>query len=632
MIKYKKYKKWLVGIAILLVALLWFFSGNGETNFYTAKVTEGNVDQIVYVTGTVESDLIVNLKFKQLGTVESIYVKQGDRVEMGDKLMELDNSKLEISANRAKATLDIAKADLSLEYAGPKRQEIEISQTKIDEAKVNLENSKQKLKNTKLINEEESKSANLEIQNAEIALSKAQKNHDNTLSSGETDVDISNQALENAYDESKTDVVDSLDLMQSLFFDVKNFLGSDKQFEYEEILSKNASLQERMDVKNSYVYLKRYYDEANQNYNAIKISWGEEGEKIESLLDLVNNSLLEAKTVVDILYGVVSDADPYLSLTQTALDSLSTTYSAKQDLLSASINLIQISKQEIANSKLGLTSTGLSSDSGVDTAFAQLEDAKNNLEIAMSALEELRIQNEIEISEIEMEISVYDVRLKQKMAEHNKLVASPRGVDVASLVARIARDQADYDRALKELSDSILVAPVDGFIAKVNLDAGENVSDVIEDAITLMADKLSITTNISETDIAKVAVGDSVGITFDAFPSDVIFDGKIITIDPAETVVQGVIYYEAKIDFNPNGKDIKSGMTANCEVMTDSVEGVLIVPAQALNYENNEVFVFVVENDQKIRKVVKIGLEGDEFVEVIDGLSDGDEVLIYESN
>ena len=630
-----KHKKWIFIILIVVFGFNWWLRGDEEIRFYTDEVVKSDVNQIVYVTGTVESDVVVNLKFKQLGTVESVYVKEGDRVEENDYLIELDNDKLEINANRAKANLGIARAELNLEYAGPKSQEVEIFKTKIKEAEVNLENAKRKLKNAKLVNKEEIKTAELEVDNAQIDLDKARKNRDNTESSGETDVDISNQALEDAYDDSKADIIDALDMVQEVLFLIDDFLGIDSpmdEADYSEILKDTASLQEKVDLQNSYVYSGNFYDDASDAYSSIKLSWDDENNKIEKVLDLMEDSLLEAKEAIDILYKIVEEADTYGSVTQADLNTLATTYSTKQGLLSTSIKAIKGVKQEIVNAKLGLTSTDLSSTSGFDIALAQFENAENDLKITKSALEELKIEHEIEISDLEMDITIFEVKLQKELAEYNELIAAPRSVDVASLIARIARDQADYEHTLDELNDSILKSPAGGIVTKVNLDVGENVSDVIEDAVTIMTDKLRITTNISETDISKVKVGNLVDITFDAFPSDKLFTGKVVSIDPAETIVQGVVYYEAKVDFDPDGENIKSGMTANFEIMTASVDSAIAISPQALNYEDKEVFVFVIEEGEKIKRVLKTGLEGDEMIEILDGLNEGEKVLIYENN
>lgn len=629
----RSYKKWLIPAVITIAGLTWVLLPDEELRLYTDTAIRTNIDQIVYVTGTVESDLVVDLKFKQSGTVETIYVNEGDEVKEGDKLMELDNDKLVINVNRAKANLDIARADLNLEYAGPTDEQVEISNADIKEAEVNLENGKQKLENTKLINEEELKTAELEIDNAEIALDEAENNYENALSTGETDEDISDQALADAYSDAKADIIDAIDEVSDALFLADDFLGIDDSLgeaDYEEVLSETSSLSERTSAENAYKSGQDSENEASDVYDDIKSNWDNKGEDIEIILDLVEEALLESKSVIDFLYDVVNEADPYGTVSQSDLDSLASSYALKQSSLTLDLNAIQGIQQEIENAKLGLTSTGLSITSEVDMAYAQLADAENDLAIKESALETLLLENQIEISELEMDITVLEVKLEQEQAEHQDLIAEPRSVDVAALYARVTRAQADYEEAIEELNDTILLAPADGIVSEINLEEGENVSELSENIVRLMANSLGITTNISESDISKVNEGNTVELTFDAFASDNVFEGQIVSINPAETVVQGVIYFEAKISFDPKGEDVKSGMTANLEVLTASVEDAIAVTPQALNYEDDEIFVFVIEGEERIRKTIKIGLKGDDRVEVLEGLNEGDEVLIYE--
>lgn len=631
----KKHKKLsIAGFAVILLLLLTLGSDE-ETSFYTEDVTVSDVDQIVYLTGTVESDLVVDLQFKQSGTVEEVYVQEGDVVKEGDYLIELDNDELEINVARAKANLDIATAELNLEYAGPESQDISIYLADIREAEVNLSNAMQKLENTRLMNENQVISAELDIENAEIDLESAQNNYANVLESGENDGEISDQAIADAYEDARADVLDALDVVNESLFLADEFLGIDEsrtEDDYENVEEETISSTEQVTLNNTYHRASDLHDEAYDAYKSIQFDWEDEAEEVDDILDSTESALLEANSFMTTLYQIAEDADPYGTVTQTDLDSLSVSYAAQKDLITAAINSIQSVQQDITNAQLGLTSSDLSSDSELNTAYSAMLDAENDLEIAQNALTELELANEIEISELEMDILVYEVKLEQEQADYAKLVASPRSVDVAALEAKVEREQADYDQALNELEDSILKAPADGVITRVNFTEGENISALTQDAATLIADKLRITTNISETDITKLEVGNTVDITFDAFPSDRNFEGTVVSIDPAETIVQGVIYYEAKIDFDPEGENVKSGMTANLEVLTGSAVGALAVPPQALNYEDGEIFVFVIEGQEKIRKTVKVGLEGDDLVEILEGLLAGEKVLIYETS
>ncbi|MBU1151755.1 hypothetical protein KJ632_02915, partial [Patescibacteria group bacterium] len=130
--------------------------------------------------------------------------------------------------------------------------------------------------------------------------------------------------------------------------------------------------------------------------------------------------------------------------------------------------------------------------------------------------------------------------------------------------------------------------------------------------------------------------------TLDAFPLDVIFNGHVLSVNPAETVINGVIYYEAIIllDEPAEGdplyeqyKQIKSGMTANLDILSAQAMGVLTIPPQALHYEGVETFVFVpgqAEGNGREKRIVKTGLEGEDLIEILSGLEEGQEIVLYE--
>jgi multidrug efflux pump subunit AcrA (membrane-fusion protein) len=629
----KNKKKYIVGILAAALLAYIFLSPDQEIRFYTEQAVISDVNQIVYVTGTVESDKVVDLRFQQSGKIEKLIITEGQKVEKDDTIATLENETLEISTQRALAALNMAKADLNLEYAGPTDPEIEISKIKITETEINLENSKKKLKNTKLSNQEKIKKAELEIDNVQIALANAETSYKNTITTGGITEDLASQELEDAYEDAKAEVIEANDLVRETLYLADDFLGIDdaaEEADYQNLLQK-APLEDEINSNNSYKYAWDKLEETETAFNEIKNTWEEQDTKIEEVLIKAEDAVIEIKDLMDTLYRILEEADQYGTVTQSDINSLASSFNSQKSSLTTILDSIQGTQQKIRSEKLELTSTGISTETDSDTALATLEDTENELEIVQSSLGQLIIQNQIEENELAMTIDVNEIKVDKAFAEHDKLIAGPRNVDIAALQAKVSREQADYNQALKELNDTTLTAPASGIITKINFEVGENITTQ-DDAVTMMADKLQITTNISETDITKVEIQDKVDITFDAFPADKIFEGEIVSIDPAETVVQGVIYYEAKIIFDPQGLDVKSGMTANLDILTESKQDVLTIPPQAINYEDNKIFVFIIQDNEKVRREIKTGLEGENQVEVLEGILEGDKVLIYENS
>ena len=88
--------------------------------------------------------------------------------------------------------------------------------------------------------------------------------------------------------------------------------------------------------------------------------------------------------------------------------------------------------------------------------------------------------------------------------------------------------------------------------------------------VSLIADNsLEVDADVPEIDIGKISTGDTVSMTLDAFPGET-FTGKVFYIDPAETILSGVVDYLVKVSFDKNDPRVKSGLTANLDITTET--------------------------------------------------------------
>jgi multidrug efflux pump subunit AcrA (membrane-fusion protein) len=110
------------------------------------------------------------------------------------------------------------------------------------------------------------------------------------------------------------------------------------------------------------------------------------------------------------------------------------------------------------------------------------------------------------------------------------------------------------------------------------------------------------------------------------------FPAKVVMIDPAETVLEGVPTYKVTLQFIVPDARIRSGMTANLEILTHEAAGVLEIPYRAIAVNATSTTVRLVSKDGKSYAAVPIvtGLKGsDGTIEVVSGLSVGDKVVTY---
>ncbi len=193
--------------------------------------------------------------------------------------------------------------------------------------------------------------------------------------------------------------------------------------------------------------------------------------------------------------------------------------------------------------------------------------------------------------------------------------------------AQVQAAQANVDNLQAQLAKTILRSPLSGLVTRQEAKVGEIIAANIVQISLLSTAKFEIEANVSENEIAKINLNDPVEMTLDALGPAEKFTGRIIKIDPAETIVSGVIYYKVTSVFDAEDERIKSGMTVNLDIQTDKKENVLFLPYYTIKEKNGEKYVEILDNGQIKEKIIKTGLEGDTMVEITEGLAEGEKVI-----
>lgn len=193
--------------------------------------------------------------------------------------------------------------------------------------------------------------------------------------------------------------------------------------------------------------------------------------------------------------------------------------------------------------------------------------------------------------------------------------------------ALVAQAQANVLAIREQLAQTRIAAPVDGTITAVNADPGETVSAQTVVVTMIPNKKLQIDVNLPEDSVARVRVGDHARITLDAFAGEV-RAGTVTSIDPAQTIIGGAVYYKTTVVLSDSDDRIKPGMTANVWIETGSAEDALLVPASALAGRDTNSSVQVLVNGAPVVRSVVTGLRGkDGLVEIRSGLTEGEQVV-----
>ena len=270
---------------------------------------------------------------------------------------------------------------------------------------------------------------------------------------------------------------------------------------------------------------------------------------------------------------------------------------------------------------------------------------------------------------------------KKKFEDNNRLLtqgllapAAHRDVETQYLEARqdYEREQEKYTLVEKSgipigqsaanFKGSNVVAPMDGVVLTKDVEIGESITSGVSSfnagtVLFTVADtsKMIVKAGVNEVDIGKIRVGLPVRVTLDAYPK-VRFEGKIDRIAPAVRIDEKVRVFDVEIRLDAQGRELRSGMTANIEVIGEKKVKVLSAPVESIFKRDDEEIVFVkkaidpkafaeeskakkspeqVKKEQKDawkkffdKRVIVTGLADNARVEIVSGLKPGEEVAL----
>ena len=213
---------------------------------------------------------------------------------------------------------------------------------------------------------------------------------------------------------------------------------------------------------------------------------------------------------------------------------------------------------------------------------------------------------------------------EEKVATKDNLELSQ--LNVKSALAGLRGSEAGLKVADKQLADTYISSKIAGKLGSKKISVGGTVAPGTEIGKIVDDSRLKVAVLVSETDIAKLKTGQKVTVTVDAIPGTV-FEGKILTVGLA-TDKEGRSYQvEVMID-NSKNPEIKSGMFARCEIVTQVKDNVLVIPEKAIIPNNDGTKqVFVVYGGKAIAKPVTVGIKTGSLAEIISGLSVGEKVI-----
>ncbi|WP_277301925.1 efflux RND transporter periplasmic adaptor subunit [Veillonella caviae] len=204
-------------------------------------------------------------------------------------------------------------------------------------------------------------------------------------------------------------------------------------------------------------------------------------------------------------------------------------------------------------------------------------------------------------------------------------------------VTSFERAQSTYDRVAADLSDATITAPMAGTVIGTPLKAGQTISTGISTQmiIATIADlsNLEIYLTVDETDIGNVKSGSRVEFTVDSKPGET-FTGYVTEIAKGTkgnmgTTSSSVVYYTVKVQIPADiSNNFLPTMTARATIFGEDIKNTLVVPLTAVRTDKQGEYVYVIKDGEPVRTAVSTGVTGDTNVQILKGVSEGDEIII----
>lgn len=530
---------------VAYIASRFLFSSDGN-KIETVEVTRGNVTEYVSETGKVVAINDLDLFFVTTGRVAKVHVEEGESVEAGKILMNLDAGQLYISRQNAVASLASSEAQYAKALAGATLEDVRIAEISVENAKAFLASTLQGVEDTKASNS--------------IGLDKA---HSDLLGYAEGVFLKSSTAMQTL----KNNVFSAVGNLRYDITPSDSSASSGATAAYQVALS-------AMERMNTDILVMRSVTER------------------ETISTLASAVIADGKAVRDATANanlLMQNAIPAAGLSQTTFDARATSVKLAWIEVSSAVN--------VADSQKGLIAT---------------------LQITNLASENIAKQK----------TTSAEGALRTTEEQLQRLKAPLRDVDKAIYLASIASSRANVNLVDKQIYDTFLRAPVEGVVGSLDVSVGELVSPSFR-AASVISKTFLIESDVSELDIAKISEGQNVEVTFDALEGQV-FMGTISSIAPRETTAADFdIFYTVNIALKDMNTPLRSGMTADMDIQVGEKQNVLIAPRRQVLRKSGVNFVQVINAEGEVEeRDVIIGLRGDDFYEILEGLELGEMILV----
>lgn len=236
----------------------------------------------------------------------------------------------------------------------------------------------------------------------------------------------------------------------------------------------------------------------------------------------------------------------------------------------------------------------------------------------------------LDASLVRAEVAEWEATVAQSQREMDRAndlvtrkLAAQNDLDVKR--SALAVDQARLASAKTRLSKSQIRAPFGGMVGLRQVSVGEYIQVADELVSLVQVDPLKVDFRVPETLASRVAAGQDVTVSLDAFPGEP-FEGKVYAVDPQVDVQTRSVMLRATIP-NHEGR-LRPGLFANVRVELSRRADSLTIPEQALWPQGGKQFVYVIRAGKSELQEVRLGKRTAGRVEILSGLVPDSDVII----
>lgn len=298
----------------------------------------------------------------------------------------------------------------------------------------------------------------------------------------------------------------------------------------------------------------------------------------------------------------------------------------------ARLNL-SIAERDYTSEKTRAKSAEKAAEASAQEAAAKLARASTLLDKKMASQEELEVAKSANAA---AQAEWQSAQARVLDLESKKAEIESRRQEITMAEGQAEADQLTLSDAEQRLSDTTVLAPIDGVVSSKNVQIGQIIASGINNVgggttVLTIADltHIYVLVSVDESDIGRVAAGQPAKITVDAYPEET-FKGEVVLVATKGVSVSNVVTFEVKVEVSGDNRTLlKPEMTANVSIVTKDKLDSLLVPVTALERKKGLSWLTVLGKDGKAnRRLVTIGDSNSEFVEILKGVEVGETVVL----